>query len=69
MKQWIGSFATAALVASIGMSSGIAADLNVGDAAPGFALPGSDGNTYDLSTFTGDRAVVIAWYPKAFTGG
>ena len=46
-----------------------AADLKVGDAAPDFALQGSDGKTYKLSEFRGKQAVVIAWYPKAFTGG
>ena len=46
-----------------------AADLKVGDAAPDFALQGSDGNTYKLSSFKGKQAVVIAWFPKAFTGG
>ena len=46
-----------------------AADLKVGDAAPDFALQGSDGKTYKLSAFRGKQAVVIAWYPKAFTGG
>ena len=46
-----------------------AADLKAGDDAPGFKLPGSDGKTYDLADFAGQRAVVIAWFPKAFTGG
>ena len=41
----------------------------VGDKAPDFQLPGSDGKTYKLSDFRGKQAVVIAWYPKAFTGG
>ena len=46
-----------------------AAELKVGDAAPDFALPGSDGKTYKLSDYKGKQAVVIAWFPKAFTGG
>lgn len=46
-----------------------AAELKVGDPAPAFELPGSDGKTYKLSDFKGKKAVVIAWYPKAFTGG
>ena len=45
-----------------------AAELKVGDQAPEFALKGSDGKTYKLSELKG-RAVVLAWYPKAFTGG
>ncbi|QOV89715.1 peroxiredoxin family protein [Humisphaera borealis] len=46
-----------------------AAELKVGDAAPDFSLPASDGKTYKLSDFKGKQAVVIAWFPKAFTGG
>jgi peroxiredoxin Q/BCP len=42
---------------------------DVGDAAPDFTLPGSDGKTHSLSDHVGERAVVIAWFPKAFTGG
>ena len=43
--------------------------LMVGAAAPPFSLPGSDGKTYSLQDFIGKKAVVIAWFPKAFTGG
>jgi peroxiredoxin Q/BCP len=46
-----------------------AADLAPGDPAPEFSLPGSDGKTYSLSDFKGKQAVVLAWFPKAFTGG
>jgi peroxiredoxin Q/BCP len=46
-----------------------AAELKVGDPAPAFSLPGSDGKTYSLADFAGKRAVVLAWFPKAFTGG
>lgn len=44
-------------------------ELQPGDIAPDFTLPGSDGRTYRLRDFIGTRAVVIAWFPKAFTGG
>ena len=44
------------------------ADLKVGDVAPAFSLPGSDGRTHTLSEYKG-RTVVLAWFPKAFTGG
>lgn len=40
-----------------------------GDAAPAFELVGSDGESYSLAEFAGKQAVVIAWFPKAFTGG
>jgi len=46
-----------------------AEELKAGDVAPDFDLPGSDGKTYKLSDFKGKQAVVIAWFPKAFTGG
>jgi peroxiredoxin Q/BCP len=45
------------------------AGLQPGDAAPAFALPGSDGTTHALADFAGKKAVVVAWFPKAFTGG
>ncbi|MBK7951353.1 MAG: redoxin domain-containing protein [Deltaproteobacteria bacterium] len=47
----------------------LAADLAVGDPAPDFALAGSDGKTYRLADFRGRQAVVIAWFPMAFTSG
>jgi thioredoxin-dependent peroxiredoxin len=40
-----------------------------GDEAPDFELTASDARTYRLSSFQGHSAVVIAWFPKAFTGG
>ena len=43
-------------------------ELKPGDAAPDFTLPGSDGRTYRLKELAG-RPVVLAWFPKAFTGG
>ena len=43
-------------------------ELKVGDPAPDFSLPGSDGKTYSLSQLKG-KTVVLAWFPKAFTGG
>jgi peroxiredoxin Q/BCP len=43
--------------------------LNVGDAAPDFSLLGSDGRVHTLREHIGVRGVVLAWFPKAFTGG
>ena len=43
--------------------------LGVGDTAPDWELPGSDGKTYRLSDLLQERAVVLAWYPRAFTRG
>ena len=47
----------------------LGAALKAGDMAPDFSLMGSDGKTYKLSDFKGKKAVVLAWFPKAFTGG
>jgi cytochrome oxidase Cu insertion factor (SCO1/SenC/PrrC family) len=43
--------------------------LKVGDAAPEFELPGTDNKTYKLSSFRGQKNVVLAIYLFAFTGG
>jgi peroxiredoxin Q/BCP len=40
-----------------------------GDKAPDFKLKGSDGKEYSLKQFAGKQAVVVAWFPKAFTSG
>ena len=55
----------AALCCLIGGSA--AADLAVGDRAPGFALVGSDGETHSLAQYRDKQGVVLAWFPKAFT--
>jgi len=44
-------------------------ELKVGDKAPNFKLQASDGKTYNLADFAGKKAVVIAWFPAAFTKG
>jgi peroxiredoxin Q/BCP len=46
-----------------------AAELKVGDPAPDFTLGASDGKTYQLASFRGKQAVVVAWFPRAFTQG
>ena len=43
--------------------------LEVGDVAPDFTLQATDGKTYTLGDFKGKKAVVIAWFPKAYTRG
>jgi peroxiredoxin Q/BCP len=43
--------------------------LKVGDMAPDFTLAGTDGKMHKLSSYRGKTAVVIAWFPKAFTSG
>ena len=46
-----------------------AAELKVGDQAPDFTVPATDGKTYTLSTDLKGHWVVLAWFPKAFTAG
>jgi len=63
----------AALIVPVAMMTFLsqlqAADLKAGDAAPDFKLPGSDGKTNSLPHYRGKQAVVLAWFPKAFTPG
>ena len=62
----VAAFAT---VAGAQTPSPAGPELKVGDAAPDFSLEASDGKTYKLSDFKGKKAVVVAWFPKAFTQG
>ena len=65
MRAWL-------VIAVIMMTAAVAAPqqgLQVGDMAPDFELEGSDGNTYRLSDFRDKQAVVIAWFPRAYTRG
>ena len=74
MKRWLRTLAllAATSVLSIGVRAEQAvagqADLKVGDPAPDFTLQASDGQAYTLSKLRG-KTVVLAWFPKAFTGG
>src|SRR5688500_1672343 len=73
MRAWmlsiVSAFAAVMVAAPVSAADEKKVDLKVGDAAPDFSLPGSDGKTYKLSDFKGKQAVVVAWFPKAFTGG
>jgi peroxiredoxin Q/BCP len=75
MRRWVGvllvSLAAAGMVSrGTAAQQGVAGQpqLKKGDMAPDFTLPASDGQTYTLSKLKG-KAVVLAWFPKAFTGG
>ena len=66
--------ASAVAVGAVTMATGRGGartnQLKVGDTAPDFELPGSDGRTYRLKDMLdGGHTVVIAWFPKAFTSG
>jgi len=65
----LATFAVAALLATAPLAAEEPKPLAPGDAAPTFSLPGSDGKTHALADYVGKRAVVLAWFPKVFTGG
>lgn len=68
MRHCVSWLATLSLILASFTAAG-AAEVKPGDKAPDFSLPGSDGKTYSLADFKGKKTVVIAWFPKAFTGG
>jgi peroxiredoxin Q/BCP len=59
------------LLACLGLLPAVALcgnQLKIGDAAPDFSLPASNGKHVKLSDYLG-KPVVLAFFPKAFTGG
>ena len=56
-------------VGSVLITNSAHAEIKVGDMMPDFELVGSDGVTYTAEKLNGKKAYVIAWFPKAFTGG
>jgi thioredoxin-dependent peroxiredoxin len=45
------------------------ATLKVGDKAPPFTLPDTDGKPVSLAKLLDEGPVILAFFPKAFTGG
>ncbi len=69
MKSWLWTAAAcAAFVLPALAQQEAPVELKVGDRAPEFSLPGTDGKTHTLSDYRG-HTVVLAWFPQAFTGG
>ncbi len=71
MPRWLRLAAVTALTCLAGTMASAQnqpAGLNVGDKAPDFSLPGTDGKTHTLAEMKG-QTVILAWFPKAFTGG
>ncbi len=62
-SKWLPALGLALYLAASG-----ALALEIGDPAPDFALPGSDGHTHRLTELRGGY-VVLAFFPKAFTSG
>jgi cytochrome oxidase Cu insertion factor (SCO1/SenC/PrrC family) len=68
--------ATSAVATTVGLTRMMMAgdanarkELKPGDVAPDFSLEASDGRTYRLNDLLGRGTIVVAWFPKAFTGG
>ena len=73
-SRQLAAFATASLLVSLASlfllaTAACAGDLAVGDPAPEFALTASGGRTHRLSDYAGRQAIVVAWFPMAFTSG
>ena len=73
MRKWtltgiLASLGAVVFAAAQQLPGGSTVELKEGDKAPNFSLAGSDGKTHKLADFKG-RTVVLAWFPKAFTGG
>jgi peroxiredoxin len=66
-------FSAAALAATFTVSllaqAPPSSTLKVGDKAPDFTLPSTQGGTVHLADFIGKGTVVVAFFPAAFTGG
>ena len=43
--------------------------LKIGDRAPDFTLPSTEGGRVHLADYIGKSTVVVAFFPAAFTGG
>jgi len=50
-------------------ASAAASEAKVGELAPSFRLAGSDGKDYSPADYKGKSAIVLVWFPKAFTAG
>ena len=69
MRTTFTTLGTVMIMAAMMGAQGPAPALKVGDMAPDFTLQGTDGKTHTLSEYRGKSAVVVAWFPKAFTQG
>ncbi len=71
MYKWIGTLAGACFAAALS-GQGLQpphTSLKVGDMAPDFDLPSTGGGHVKLSDYRNKSAVVLAFFPAAFTGG
>ncbi len=74
MKLRTGAVLTIALAIGLGVQltaqqPGSPVPLKVGDTAPNFTLPSTQGGKVTLADYKGKNPVVLAFFPAAFTGG
>jgi len=69
MTATAGATITGLINAAMGRERRDRVQLKPGDYAPDFELPGSDNRIHRLRDYRDVESVVIAWFPKAFTGG
>jgi peroxiredoxin Q/BCP len=70
MKIPLISAAVLGLLSALAFGAGADAPMPAaGQKAPDFSLLGSDGKAHSLRSHLGRQAVVLAFFPKAFTGG
>ncbi len=69
MKRVLATLAVTAVLTGGVVAQEMTTELKVGDMAPDFSLPGTDGKVHTLADYRGKQAVVLAWFPKAFTSG
>ena len=55
--------------ALLSMVLGASSALKVGDVAPDFTLPDTEGNMVTLSKLLAEGPVIVYFFPKAFTPG
>ncbi len=65
----LSALAVMAMTTAVPAEEGDKVELKVGGKAPAFKLIGSDGKDYSLEQFKGKKPVILAFFPKAFTGG
>jgi hypothetical protein len=74
MKVRTGAVLAIALAIGLGVEMpaqqpGNPVPLKVGDIAPNFTLPSTQGGKVTLADYKGKNPVVLAFFPAAFTGG
>jgi peroxiredoxin len=71
MKKLATLFACAAVAATLSAQNITPpkTQLKIGDEAPDFTLPDTSNKPVKLSDFRGKKAVVLAFFPAAFSGG